>query len=212
MATRLDPRADRSHTAALEVARRILVEEGWDALTYARIARQSGLHRATIYRHWPTLTELLQDLLAQEVAITQITPSGDLRTDLLRALTAIRHELIEREFGRVLTALIDRGEWDPALNHIKVSVVREGIATIRQLVEAAAADGTLASGLDPDEAAAFLLGPILYRRLLSAEALTRTFIDHVVDNFLAAHHVSPTSAKTSRRRASNSLLIESAHP
>ena len=187
MEVRVDPRADRSRTTALEVARTILVEEGWDALTHARLAERSGLHRATIYRHWPTPAAILHDLLAQEVAITHITPTGDLRTDLVNALTAIQRELANPDFGRVLTALIDRGEWDPDLHHIKVAVTRAGVATIRQFVTTARQQGDLRN-VDADSAAALLLGPLLYRRLLSGEPVTRKFVQRIVDSFLAAHH------------------------
>ena len=187
MAVRVDPRADRSRTAALDVARRILVEEGWDALTHARLAERSGLHRATIYRHWPTTTALLHDLLAQEVATTQITPTGDLHADLVKALTVVRDELTKHDFGRVLTALIDRGEWDADLHHVKVTITRAGAATIHQLLSTAIQQGELSPTLDPAAAVALLLGPLLYRRLLSGERITTAFVELTVDSFLASH-------------------------
>ena len=187
MAVRVDPRADRSRATALEVARRILIEQGWDALTHARVAEQSGLHRATIYRHWPTPAALLHDLLAQEVATAQITPTGDLRADLLRALALIHRELTKHDLGRIITALIDRGEWDPDLHDIKVTITEAGVASIHQLIKTATQRGDLSPTLDPPTGVAMLLGPILYRRLLSGEAITKRFLTQVVDSFLAAH-------------------------
>jgi AcrR family transcriptional regulator len=182
--TRVDPRADRSRATALDVAKRILVEEGWDALTHARLAERSGLHRATIYRHWSTPAAILHDLLAQEVAITQISPTGDLRADLISALTVIDQEMTDRDLGRVLTALIDRGEWDPELHHIKVSITRAGVAAIHQLIQTAIQQGELSPTLDPAAGVALLLGPILYRRLLSGETITSDFVNQIVDGFL----------------------------
>src|SRR5581483_2980270 len=120
----------RSHTAALEAARGILLEEGWDALTHARLAERSGLHRATIYRHWPTPTALLHDVLAREVATTRIRPTGNLRSDLIKALTAIQREITDRDLSRVMTALIDRGEWDTELHRIKVGLTRASVGVI----------------------------------------------------------------------------------
>lgn len=185
MTTRVDPRADRSRATALDMARRILVEEGWDALTHARLAERSGLHRATIYRHWPTPTAILRDLLAQQIAITQITPTGDLRADLVRALTAIHREMTQRDLGRVITALIDRGEWDPDLHDIKVAITEAGVAPIQHLIRSAAERGELPLP-DPALAVALLIGPVLYRRLLSGERITRPFLEQVVDAFLAS--------------------------
>ena len=185
MAVRMDPRADRSRTIALQVARSILVDEGWDALTHARVAEMSGLHRATIYRHWPTPTALLHDLLAQEAAIAQLTPTGDLRADLISVLAVVHHEVTERDFGRVLTALIDRSEWDAELRQIKFAITRDGVASIHRVIHTATEHGDLPAGLDPDASAALLVGPILFRRLLSGEAITPDFIERIVDHFLA---------------------------
>ena len=184
---RLDPRADRSRTTALEVARAILVEEGWDALTHLRLAERSGLHRATIYRHWPTTLALLRDVLARETALAEITPTGDLRRDLIAALTLIQHELEDRELGRVITALIDRAEWNPQINEIKVTMAREGSAMIAGLLRTAAKGGQLRRKLDPAVGVAQLLGPLLHRRLLVDEPITAGFIRTVVDDFLASH-------------------------
>lgn len=189
MAVRVDPRADRSRTTALEVARNILVEEGWDALTHARLAERSGLHRATLYRHWPTPTAILHDLLDEQVAIAQITATGDLRADLVTALTTIQRELTRRDFGRVLTALIDRGEWDADLHRIKVTITKAGVSPIAQLLATGIEQGHLSPGINPATGAALLVGPLLYRRLLSGERITRRFVEDVVDSFLAANRV-----------------------
>jgi AcrR family transcriptional regulator len=200
VAVRVDPRADRSRTAALDVARRILVDEGWDALTHARLAERSGLHRATIYRHWPTTTALLHDLLAQEIATAQITPTGNLRADLVKALTVARDELTKRDFGRVLTALIDRGEWDTDLHDVKVTITRAGAASIHELLRRAIEHGELSGTLNPTAGVALLLGPLLYRRLLSGETITREFVNQVVDGFLAGHQQAPSRSKRAGSR------------
>ena len=184
---RTDPRADRSRSTALETARAILVDEGWDALTHLRVAERSGLHRATIYRHWATPLALLRDVLTQEAALAQVSVTSDLGTDLTAALTLIRRELEDREFGRILTALIDRAEWNTEIRHIKVSLAREALATIEGLLDSAVLGGDLSPALQPSAAVAQLIGPLLFRRLLSDEAITPQFIETIVESFLASY-------------------------
>jgi AcrR family transcriptional regulator len=200
--TRVDPRADRSHITALEVARAILVEEGWDALTHLRVAERSGLHRATIYRHWPTPLALLHDVLAQESALAQITPTGDLRRDLTAALGGIHHELAERDFGRVLTALIDRAEWNPDIHNVKVTLAQEGLATIHQVLQTGVERGELVRRLDPATGVAQLVGPLLYRRLLSDEAISPDFLDTIVECFLTGYAARPPYRRTAHNQDS----------
>lgn len=184
---RTDPRADRSRSAGLEAARAILVEEGWDALTHLRVAERSDLHRATIYRHWPTPLALLHDVLTQEAALAQISVTGDLRTDLTAALDLVRHELEDRDFGRVLTALIDRAEWDTDIRDIKVNLAREALTAVEDLLRAAVQRGDLSPDLQPSTSVAQLIGPLLFRRLLAHETVTTQFIQTIIEGFLATY-------------------------
>lgn len=182
-----DPRVDRTRAAVLETVRAILVEEGWDAVTHVRVAKRSGVGRRTIYRHWPQRTTLLRDALVNEAVAIHAAPSGDLRRDLLAELEAIREELVDRDMGRVLAALVDRAEWDPELHRLKVALVKDGFAVLRQLLQGGMDRGELRHELNVDHGIAQLVGPIIYRRLISAEVISSSSSQAVVDDFLAAH-------------------------
>jgi AcrR family transcriptional regulator len=67
------------HAAVLE----ILEENPWDALTVAMVAERSGVHQATIYRRWESLSGVLDDVVAEQIAQTAPIPdTGSLRGDL----------------------------------------------------------------------------------------------------------------------------------
>lgn len=91
-----DPRAEHSRAQALQAARALLAEEGWEAATHLRVAERSGLGRATVYRHWPDPVALRRDALSEEALVFHTVPTGDLRADLVAELEAIRAELVER--------------------------------------------------------------------------------------------------------------------
>lgn len=59
----MDARIVRSRSVALEAAVGLLVEHGVTALTHQNLAEASGLSRATLYRQWPTMVDLLLALL-----------------------------------------------------------------------------------------------------------------------------------------------------
>ncbi len=48
----------------LDAARELLAREGPDAVTHQRVARQAGVGRATVYRHWPRREQLVLDTMA----------------------------------------------------------------------------------------------------------------------------------------------------
>jgi AcrR family transcriptional regulator len=182
-----DPRVDRTRQAVLDAVRAILVEEGWEAVTHVRISERTGVARTTLYRHWPDKTQLLHDAIVDQSIALRPTRTGNLREDLLSDLDGMMTELVQNRIGTVLAALIDRAEWDPALLRLKASFVAEAVAALRDLLRDARARHELDPALDVDVAVAELVGPIAYRRLVSAEPILPAFIASVVDDFLRAH-------------------------
>ena len=183
---REDPRASRSHAVALDVARTVLVEEGWDALTHVRVAERSGLHRATIYRHFPTTMDLLYEVFAQERDRLRFVSSGDLETDLIAALSIMGREFAG-DFGRVLCALIDRADRSPEIRELRAARGKEVLEPIRGLLRSGVERGELVPDLDPNLSVSQLVGPIAFRRLISDEPITPDFVTAVVEGFLRGY-------------------------
>lgn len=59
----MDPRVARTRETVLAAAVSLLTEQGVSGLTHQTLAARSGLSRATLYRRWPSITQLLLDLL-----------------------------------------------------------------------------------------------------------------------------------------------------
>ena len=81
----IDPRVARTRRDVLAAAREVLLEDGWERVTLARVAERSGYARTTLYRHWPQRLDLLRDLIGEEVRLLHTTPAGDLREAVTRA-------------------------------------------------------------------------------------------------------------------------------
>ena len=180
-----DVRVERTRGSVLAAARRLLLDEGWDAVTHLRVAAASGVGRATVYRHWPTCADLLHDVLRREAEMSHTFPSGALRGDLVAELDALRRQLGDPALAGVLAVLIERSLHDPELARVKRSVVAEVSRALRQSLRRAVDHGELPDSLDVDLAIGQLLGPLLYRRLASGETLTPAVVAAVVDSFLS---------------------------
>jgi AcrR family transcriptional regulator len=183
----MDPRQERSRTAALQAATELMATEGWEAVTPSRVAERAGLGRTTIYRHWPDPTRLLHDVISQEATTGHIAPSGDLRDDLIGELDVIRYDLIDLRLAPVLATIIDRAERNPAFQEMKVALVKEASAMLRQILHAGVISGQLPAGLNVERAIASLMGAIVYRQMLTGDSVTHRFIQGLVDDFLAGH-------------------------
>ncbi|MEW6474269.1 MAG: TetR/AcrR family transcriptional regulator [Actinomycetota bacterium] len=203
--THTDARVERTRAAVLAAARTLLLDEGWDAVTHLRVAAASGVARATVYRHWPSCADLLHDVLRREAEMSHSRPSGRLRHDLVAEADALRRQLGTPALSGVLAVLMERSLHDPGLARVKRSVVAEISRVLRQCLRDGIADGDLPGALDVDLAVAQLLGPLLYRRLASAEPLTPAVVAAIVDSFLrssvpAGKPTSKAPARTLRRR------------
>lgn len=76
-------RSARVRAAVHDAVLALVAEHPWDPLTVALVAERSGVHQATIYRRWETLSGLLNDVVADQVAKTAPIPdTGSLRGDL----------------------------------------------------------------------------------------------------------------------------------
>jgi len=150
------PRTDLLRSQALSAAVQLLTEQGWDAVTQARVATQSGLGRATVYRYWPDRRQLVSDaVLSANLAVRHQMPrSGDLREDLVMELRNLRSELTSGRLATVLAALIDRAEWEPELDAAKVTVSRYAGRIIHALVSSAVASCQSAPSRTPRTALA----------------------------------------------------------
>ena len=187
------PRNDKLRNAALEAAIFILTTEGWDAVTQARVAKQSGVGRATVYRYWPDRTSLVADaVLSVNLSVRHQVPiTGDVRADLISELKSMRVELTEKDLATIFAALIDRAEWQPDLRAIKVKMTRYAVSVQRMVLANAAFDGRIPRDSDIDAMIAMFQGALLYRRLVSDEPISDEFIEHIVDLVLGSPRHDP---------------------
>lgn len=188
---RSDPRIERTRKRVLTAARQLLHQGGPTAITYSALAEHSGVGRATLYRHWPVLDELWSDVVAEGGRQMKLELTGDLRSDLTRALQAMASRLASADRRASMIAMMQRAQWDESTQRF-VHMAQER-SPVRQALTRAVSDGTLPSCLDIDVAAALLSGPLLHQVFLTGGAIDTPFIDSVVDGFVSAHPVSEPS-------------------
>jgi len=187
----VDPRVERTRAQVLAAAHRLLQTGGPTAVTYSALTRESGVGRATIYRHWPTLDTLWPDLIGEVGQAAAIEPTGDLRADLTRALKVMARNLDSPERRIEVITMLQRAQLETEARRFVRAIERHN--PVRQSLEHARHAGTLRKGVDLDVAAALLSGPILQRALMAGVKADSRFIDAVVDAFLCSQTTADTS-------------------
>lgn len=182
-----DRRVVRTRAAVLDAGARLLFTDGWNAVTHLRVAEESGVGRATLYRHWPTVEDLLTDVLvACQAPLEAPEPTGDLRVDLIAALAVFVDPLQSSKLSEILVTAVDRAPTDPRIQAMHDSMTSICRAPVWAVAAAAIDRGALDPSLTEEAVAAHIVGPALYQYLFDGRAIEPSDLERIVDAFLAA--------------------------
>ena len=180
-------RSEEARQSVLEAADDLLVEQGFAQLTIEGIAERAGVAKQTIYRWWPSKTDILMDAFSQDAAEDRVrTDSGDLRHDLLTNARKLARFLTKSDAGAVFRALTAQAQHDPALaRRLRTEYLTKQHAYDAQPFIRAIERGELTIDTDVDLAVDQIVGPIYYRVLVTGQPVLPKFTDALVDAVLA---------------------------
>ena len=195
-------RAERSKRAVLEATRVLLAEKGdVGSLTVEAVAAQSGVAKTTIYRRWRDKWELALDAVMIDMlpGFTDPVDVGDTRKELVAFVQGAVNNLSAPPSGPAMQGLASQIATDPELARVyREQVVEPRREQLRPVIERGIARGDLRPDTDLRLVHELLVGPILYRLLLSGPPLNRklttSLVDAVLDSF------SPPAKATKPRR------------
>jgi len=182
--TSQDPRIERSRRVILEAVLDELGEVGYGALTIEGVAARAGVGKSTIYRHWSGKLALVEDAFRTLKAQAVIPDSGPIRDRIIAFLEQLATLVEESTYSACMPALIDAAERDPQVRAFHCDFTAEKRAVLVDVLRDAVADGELPAGTDPDLLADALVGPIVFRRLMSYEPFDPKQVPALVDQIL----------------------------
>jgi AcrR family transcriptional regulator len=179
------------HAAALE----LLETRSWEELSIPLVAEVSGVHQATIYRRWGTMSALLNDVVNEWSATTASLPcTGSLRDDLHIYAAAVAKSLRDGNVPLILRAVVleihpgERRQVSPAF--------AERERQLQSMIDQSAARGesvpTLAELLE------LVVAPLYFYALFTeamAEAEAARLVERLLD--IVAHRGPGAPAATS---------------
>ncbi len=180
-------RSEEARMAVLEAADDLLVERGFASVTIEGIAARAGVAKQTIYRWWPSKTDILFDALTADTAeYFTMADHGDLGADLRDQLSQLAAFLSKTDEGAVFRALAGQAQHDTA---VAARFESEFVAPQRERDRAAflraRERGQLAADTDIDLAIDQLVGPVYYRVLVTRQIVPPQFTDALVESCLA---------------------------
>jgi AcrR family transcriptional regulator len=157
-------RSASAHEKVLQATLELVAQRGIAATSMDAVAQQSGVSKATIYKHWEDKQALLLEMLAWVSGLKDrpAFDSGDTQSDIAAVLAYRPKEHADwRE--RINPQFVAYGVTNPSFGFAWRNMVMEPPRReLRHLLLRGIQKGELVATLDIEAALALLLGPILY--------------------------------------------------
>lgn len=185
----VDPRIARSRARVLQAATELLVEGGTRAVTVDAVAERSGVAKSTMYRHFPSRTELLVDVLRHNMPVVRSeVPSGSFEQALRSLLGRVAADMADPDWVRILPALISLKNTNPDVHELTESDRAGHMAQLQAVLDLGIDEGLVSSGTDLVTTMNLLVGPLVFAALNNDADRLPALVDEVTDRFLASCH------------------------
>jgi AcrR family transcriptional regulator len=171
--------------AILDATLDVVGEVGIRGLSMDEVAARAGVSKATIYRRWSSREALVLDALRSTIEPDGDADHGSLDADLRHYLRIVIARMSASR-GDVLPHLIEAACYDDTIRDSLDDWVRHRRAPLVAIVERALARGELPGGTDVELLIDALIGPLVYRRLLTGGTLDDTVVERLLALVLRA--------------------------
>lgn len=172
----------------LEAALDVLTECGYDGMTIDMVAARAKAGKATLYRRWPSKSELVLDAVAcmksSHVDLSSPPDTGTLRGDLVAMVRSPTLRDSERKL-KVMAGIVSMIARDPELAVAARQALVEPRAAANRIIFQRAIDrGEIAADADVETLCMISPSLVSYRVLMLGEHVDRAFLIHVIDDII----------------------------
>lgn len=180
--------------AVLDAALDELAAVGLAALSVERVAERAGVNKTTVYRRYPTKTELVVAAMQlHKGSLGGVPDHGNLRDDLIFLLQAGARFMSEPR-GKSLFRMLMSERHTEEMIALGERLRRDGEQTPRVVLQRAIARGELAPDSDLDLILHTLFGPLIHRVFLHNDVFGRADAERLADIVLNGILLRPSSS------------------
>ncbi len=182
-AGREDPRVSRTRSVVLDAAAALLAERGYAGFTMDALVERTGVSKTTMYKHWPSRTDLIAAAVQAMTSDPAVPDTGDVRGDLV-ALAADSLDAYTGPRWSGLASVQEAAVHDPELRASLQSAISTRFSAPRTVLERAISRGQLRAELDVDTAITILIGAIFFRLRTADLPQVRREVPAIIDTIL----------------------------
>jgi EmrB/QacA subfamily drug resistance transporter len=179
-----------------------LAEAGFSSLTFHGVATRAGISTETLGRYWSSKVDLVADALRSVTLDRDLPDTGSFRGDCSIYLRETSADLTDPQLRPIIGGLIGEAAKDPDLAAaLRERMLRPGQAAFEELIARADARGELREGIDHEILVDLLVGPLIYRLVVTGEPVGVLVADDVLDVVLAGSLVEDAGRPAKRPAA-----------
>ena len=175
-------RSSEADQAILQTTLRLLVEQGYDAMSMEGVASAAGVGKTTIYRRYPGKRELVVAAVSSLAASVEPPPdSGNTYNDLLD-FTRQMFDVMRNGpgFSMVGTLLVKEREDPTLLDLFRRRVMRPRMELVTDILRRGIERGEVRAGI-PIETTVLMLAGSLFSRHISGQPEDDAWLQSMVD-------------------------------
>lgn len=164
---------------AVAAAALALLRRGRTDLTPALVAEEAGVSRSTVYRRWPTRSDLLREAMTRHTRRLRVPDTGAFESDvreLARRLARFFSDPTEIAMSAAMAA-----NADPEFSAWQIEAFREPLEALARPFEQAIARGELPDDVDIAGLLEVLVSPMVVRTVVMRQRLAPADVTRLAD-------------------------------
>jgi len=159
----------------------LLTRDGYDDLTFAKVAEQAGAHRTDLYRRWPSKVQLVTAAVDVHQPPLRDVDAGSLHRDLRAILDSIEERWTSASADGIVAWIADlHRDPDAAVAHREMSV--RGSAPLAKVLDRAVARGEIDPSMNDRVLVGHLLeGPVMHSHVFARRPMIAVELDMVAE-------------------------------
>ncbi len=168
----------------LEAAIHELAAVGYQGFRMEEVASRAEVNKTTVYRRWPTKSELVRDALYMAAAQKNVlTDTGSIRSDLFKLGQSFAANATSPKGQSIFRMLAAEGA-DPELAEIVKSLRDRNLARAKVVIDDAITRGELAPGVDHIILLHAFMGAVHHRIFMMREPVNDAYLTALIDLLL----------------------------
>jgi AcrR family transcriptional regulator len=191
------PRDPEKDDAVLKAVRKLLADRGYQATTIPAVAREAGVGAPTIYRRWPTQSQMVESALSYRPEPPSIDQSDDFDTYLQSFVAEVVGYFADEATRAAAPGLLVEYYREPRRYKSLVARAEDPIRELFRIAHArAVAEGTIATTPPADALFDTIIGTAIYHGVWRHSA-----DEQLVQEILGVVRAAVRSPGSRRRRS-----------